>query len=82
MEIGDRVILTKKGELQVLPQRGQGQADDEGEGEWIGTVADVRESPDESIVALRTSEPNVAPPLATLADVRSQYQYGKGQGEA
>ncbi len=56
MDKGDRVVITKAGELRVIPQSAHEQAGDDGDDRLIGTVADVREPPDDSIIAIPAPE--------------------------
>jgi hypothetical protein len=81
MQKNDLVVLTSSGELRfVAPDRqGQGEGDD-GDDQIIGTVVDVRDPAEDSIIALRTEQPNISPPFARLAEVREQYQKQHGAG--
>jgi hypothetical protein len=81
MQKDDMVLLTSAGELRFIPPDRQGQAEgDDGDDQIIGTVVDVRDPAEDSIIALRTSIPNVSPVLARLAEVREQYQKQHGAG--
>lgn len=71
MQQGDTVVVTKAGELRFLSHKAieeQGDA-----GEIIGYVVDLRDPPEDSIVALQPPEPNVDPVLATVSTVREKY---------
>ena len=83
MQKGDLVVLTSAGELRFIAPGGQGQAEgDDGDDQIIGSVVDVRDPSEDSIIALRTDEANIAPALARLAEVREQYQKQRGAGGA
>ena len=81
MQKNDLVVLTSSGELRFVAagRQGQGEGDD-GDDQIIGTVVDVRDPAEDSIIALRTEQPNISPPLARLAEVREQYQKQHGAG--
>ena len=81
MQKDDMVVLTSAGELRFIAPDTQGQVEgDDGDDQIIGTVVDVRDPSEDSIIALRTSIPNVSPVLARLAEVREQYQKQHGAG--
>ncbi len=81
MQKNDLVVLTSSGELRFVAPGGQEQGEgDDGDDQIIGTVVDVRDPSEDSIIALRTSIPNVSPVLARLAEVREQYQKQHGAG--
>ena len=81
MQKKDLVVLTSSGELRFIAPGGQEQTEDDGgEDQIIGSVVDVRDPDEDSIIALRTEQPNISPPLARLAEVREQYQYQRGAG--
>ena len=81
MQKDDMVVLTSAGELRFIAPDTQGQAEgDDGDDQIIGTVVDVRDPSEDSIIALRTSIPNVSPVLARVAEVREQYQKQHGAG--
>ena len=75
MNPGDLVVLTANGQVQVEPKGST--ADDAEKTEAgdaiIGEIVEVREQPDDHVVALRFHDTNVAPPFATISTVREQY---------
>ena len=75
MQQGDTVVVTKGGQLRFLSQSAiiQEQQDGNDAGEIIGHIVDLRDLPEDSIVALQPPEPNVDPVLATLSTVREKY---------
>ncbi len=75
MQQGDTVVVTKGGQLRFLSQTAiiQEQQNGNDTGEIIGHVVDLRDPPEDSIVALQPPEPNVDPVLATVGTVREKY---------
>ncbi len=75
MNLGDLVVLTAGGQVRVEP-RGATAEDAEktaGGDQIIGTIVEIRDRPEEHVVALRFHEENVTPPYATMRTVREQF---------
>ena len=67
--------MTAGGQVRVEPK---GSTADDAEktdagDQILGTIVEVRDKPEEHVVALRFHEANVTPPYATIRTVREQY---------
>ena len=77
MNEGDLVFVTKAGGLRFLPkeeahgQDGRELADSSDR--WVGVIEELRDNPDDTIVALKPSAPNTEPVRATLGRVRELF---------
>ena len=69
MNVGDNVVLTVDGQVRVLPKDA---AEAEG-GQVLGEIVELRDRPEEHLVALPPPDPNVKPPLATLRSVMEKF---------
>ncbi len=76
MQAGDFVIVTRGGELQIIPGGAQDEASikaAEKLGRVVGVVEEVRHPPDNSVVSVRIAQQGVEPPRATIGTMRRIY---------
>jgi bifunctional DNA-binding transcriptional regulator/antitoxin component of YhaV-PrlF toxin-antitoxin module len=68
MNVGDRVFVTERGEIQIVP------ADDsESGGQFVGVIQELRDDPEDTIVALEPPTPNTAAGRSTIRTLRTAY---------
>ena len=75
MNPGDIVFVTERGELRFLSREEHGRRghEDTGDARMVGTVVDVRDPPEDSIIQLEPPEPNMVGPTTTLATLREKF---------
>ena len=76
MNLGDYVFVTQAGELRILPKEAQGRDGRELAGssdQFVGVIAELRDNPEDTVVAMEPSEPHVMPVYATIGKVREIY---------
>jgi hypothetical protein len=76
MNIGDHVYVTADGKLRILPQPEGGQASREQtdrSDQFVGVVQELRDDPEDAIVALESPTPNTAMGRSTIRTLRDTY---------
>ena len=83
MQAGDYVLVTGNGAVEFISPDDRSQEQlraDYAHGTIVGTLADVREPVEDSVVALSAPEPNMAPTLVSLGTLSEKYAEGNHEG--